>query len=111
MVAQILVLVGIDHRGVRILGRARRVGTGVVEELAKEARKSGEILGGDRARLENHQAAIVQQVAHGHARFLAEQLAIKAQARHQRADGGLQLGDAHACGHGGLRHEPDWSVS
>ena len=106
VIAEILVLERIDHGGVGIFRRARRVRPRIVEELTQEAGEIREVLGRHRAGLEDHQAAIVQEIAQGGTELVVERPPIEAKSRNDRAQRRLQLRDAHAGRHGGFRDEP-----
>ncbi len=63
VVAKIFVFEQIDHRRVGIFRRARRVRARIVEELSEEAGERREVFRRHRAGLEDHQAAVVQEIA------------------------------------------------
>ena len=99
VVAEVLVLEQVDHRRVGIFGRARRVGPGVVEEFTQEAGEIREVFRGDHAGLEDHQTAIVQEIAQRGTKLVARRPSIETKSGNARADRWLDLGDAHTGRH------------
>ena len=107
VVAQVLVLERVDHGRVRIFRRARRVRSRIVEELTEEAGERREVLGGHGAGLEDHQAAVVQEVAQRRTELVAERTPVEPEAGNDRAERRLDLRYPHPGRHRGFRHEPD----
>ena len=91
VITEMRVLRGADDGRVGVLRRARRVRAGIVEELAEEAREPGEILRRHRARLEHHEAAVVQQVAYRGAEIVPHGLAVEAVAEAMKVANALGI--------------------
>ena len=102
VVAQVLVLQRVDHGRVGIFRRARRVRPRIVEELAEEACERREVLRRHRAGLEDHEAAIVQEIAQRGTELVTQRPPVEPEPGNERAERRLQLGDAHTGGHRGI---------
>jgi hypothetical protein len=107
MIAQILVLHRIDHGRVGIFWRARRMRPRIMEELAEETGKRGEVFRRHCAGFEDRQAAIVENIAQGRTEFIGQRFAVEFEPRNDRAKRGLDLRDPHARRHCGFRNQSD----
>ena len=81
VIAKILVLEEIDHRRVGIFGCARRMRSGIVEELTQKAGEDCEILSSHHAGLEDHQTAILQEIAERGTKLVAQRPSIETEVR------------------------------
>ncbi len=100
VIAQVIVLARTDHRCLGIFRRTRRMRTGVVEELSQKTGEFREIFRCDRARLENNQTPVVQQIPHGGPHLVGNAFSVKAVTGNVRTDRRLYLFGIYALGQG-----------
>src|SRR5215203_2633121 len=77
VIAKILVLQRVDHRRVGIFRCAWGMRSRIVEEFPQKARERGKVFGSHCAGFEDHQAAIVQEIAQRGTKLVIQRLSIK----------------------------------